>query len=186
MTNSARTLIGIPCQETVKSRTAFDLFHLKGDVKLIMQRGADVAYNRNKWAQHAIEGKFSHLLFIDSDMSFEPDTLERMLKHDKDILGLAANRKKLPLESVVKPLNKQEENGILPKELFEVESCGTGIMLIKTPVFEYLEAPWFDFEYVDGERVGEDVSFCRLARNRGYEIWVDPQIPVRHLGEYAF
>jgi len=58
-------------------------------------------------------------------------------------------------------------------------------MLIKTPVLEKIGAPWFEFSY-EPERVGEDVNFCRKARKAGYNIWVDPTIQVRHLGEYAF
>lgn len=179
-------LIGVPCSETIKTRTAFSLFNLRGQATLIMQMGCDVAHNRNKLAQQAIDGSYSHLLFVDSDMSFNPDTLERMLAHDKDILGLAANRRKLPLESVVKPLNEAEVHGALPTTLFEAASVGTGMMLIKTDVFRKLDAPWFEFEYVDGERIGEDVSFCSKARDYGYQIWCDPVIPILHVGEYMY
>lgn len=178
-----KVLIGIPCNDEIKSQTAFDLFHLRGASGLAMQRGCDVAHNRNKLVILAKD--YTHLLFIDSDMSFNPDTLERMLEHDKDILGLAANRRRLPLESVVKPLDGDITKPI-PTTLFEAESCGTGIMLIKTEVFEHVPAPWFEFEYIGGERIGEDVSFCRKAKEAGYEIWVDPTIPVRHIGSYAY
>lgn len=178
-------LIGVPCTDTIKSRTAFSLFNLRAEASLVMQIGADVAHNRNRLVTQALEG-YSHILFVDADMSFEPDTLKRMRKWDKDILGLAANRRKLPLESVVKPLDGDITKP-LPTELFEAESCGTGVMLIKTEVFKKLPAPWFDFSYDDnGERVGEDVGFCRLAREHGYKIWVDPSIPVRHIGEYLY
>lgn len=177
-------VIGIPCGETIKSHTALSLFNLKHhDAKLVMQRSADVAENRNRLAQTALDMQASHILFVDSDMSFHPDTLDRMLAHNKDILGLAANRKKLPLESVVKSFG---EKGELPKELFEAKSCGTGLMLIKTEVFRNLEKPWFDFAYIEGERYSEDVLFCALARENGYQIWVDPTIGVGHCGEYVY
>ncbi len=179
-----KVLVGIPCGDTVKARTAFSLFQLRGAHSLIMQIGSDIAHNRNKLVAQAMD--FTHLLFIDADMSFAPDTLERMLKHDKDILGLAANHRRLPLESVVKPLTNEDLHKPLPIDLFECASVGTGVMLIKTDVLNTISAPWFDFEYVDGERVGEDVSFCRKAREVGYSIWVDPTIPVRHLGEYQY
>lgn len=179
-------LIGVPCGEYIKSRTAFDLFNLNTyDVRLTMERGCDVASNRNKLAQRAIDGNYSHLLFIDSDMSFPPDTLARLIKHDKDIVGVAINRRSLPLESNVKPLSKEDVDKPLPTELFEATSVGTGIMLIKTDVFKNLEYPWFDFEYLEGERYGEDVTFCLLAGMK-YKIWVDPTIPARHIGEYLY
>lgn len=177
-------LVGVPCTDTIKVRTAQSLFGLKGNIHLVFQRGADLADNRNKLAQLA-EG-YSHLLFVDSDMEFNPDTLQRMLAHKQDIVGLAANRRKLPLESVVKPLDGDVTKP-LPTTLFEAASCGTGVMLINTKVFKDIPAPWFDFLYTEeGERIGEDVRFCRLARDHGYSIWVDPTIPVRHIGEYLF
>lgn len=179
-------LVGIPCSDTVKTRFAYSLFNLKGDYHISMQIGCDVAHNRNKIVTQLLDKDYTHVLFVDSDMQFEPDTLQRMLEHDKDILGLAANRRKLPLESVVKPLDGDITKP-LPKELFEAESCGTGMMLIKSGVFEYLPAPWFEFTYDEkGERVGEDVEFCRKARMAGYDIHVDPTIPIKHLGEYGY
>lgn len=180
-----KTLVGVPCSESIKSRTAFSLFNLKGNIELAFQIGSDVAHNRNLLAMRSIEGKFSHLLLIDSDMTFEPDTLRQMLAQNKDIVGLAANHRRLPLQSVVKPLDGDVSKP-LPTQLFEAASCGTGVMLIRTSVFENILVPWFEFEYVDGERIGEDVNFCRKAREAGFKICVDPTIPVRHVGEYLY
>ena len=180
-------LIGVPCGENVKARTAFSLFNLRGGPSLSMEIGADIAYNRNKLVMQALKGDYTHIFFVDSDMVFEKDTIEKMRAQNKDIVGLAANRRKLPLESVVKPLHKDDENKPLPTVVFEAASCGTGVMLIKTDVFRKIPAPWFDFEYDEkGDRVGEDVGFCRKAREAGYKIWVDPTIPVRHVGEYLY
>lgn len=180
-------LIGVPASDTIKTRTAFSLFHLADtDVALVMQMGCDVVENRNKLAHIALEEGYSHILFVDSDMTFNPDTLTKMLAHDKDILGLAANHRRFPLQSVVKPLNEEDINKPLPTELFEAQSCGTGVMLIKTEVFKNLPEPWFKFTYENGERIGEDVNFCLSAREAGYKIYVDPTIPVRHIGEYLY
>ncbi len=178
-------LLGVPCGDTIKSRTAFSLLTLKGDFVPAFEMGCDVADNRNKLAARSLD--FSHLLFIDSDMVIEPDTLMRMHARNVDILGLAANRRKLPLESVVKPLDTADIHQPLPTDLFKAESCGTGVMLIRTSVFKKMEAPWFEFSYDgNGKRIGEDVGFCLKARKAGYSIWVDPTIPVKHLGEYPY
>lgn len=36
------------------------------------------------------------------------------------------------------------------------------------------------------EVLGEDYSFCRLARKAGFEVWCDPLFDVHHYGEYPF
>ena len=186
MAMNPRVLIGVPCGETLHSRTAFSLFNLRGKATLEIQISADIAQNRNRLVERALHGDYTHLLFVDSDMFFAPDTLERMLAHDKDILGLACNRRKLPLESVVKPLKVEDENKPLPTKLFEAKSVGTGMLLIKTDVLKTLTHPIFDFQYRNGKRFGEDVLFCEKAREAGYQIWVDPTIPVNHIGTYLY
>lgn len=178
-------LIGIPSDGNITARTAFSVFNLKGAFDVTFAIGCDVAHNRNKLAAGALD-KYTHLLMVDSDMEFNPDTLERMLAHDKPILGLAANHRRLPLESVVKPLKEADVHKELPKELFQAMSCGTGVMLIKSEVFKKIPAPWFEFSYENGERIGEDVSFCMKAAKQDIPVFVDPTIAVRHWGEYAY
>jgi hypothetical protein len=187
-----KTLIGVPCGNEIKSRTAFSLFNLKGQADLVMQMGCDVADNRNKLAKLAIEKGYDHLLFIDSDMVVNPNTLSRMLALKKPIVGLAANHRRLPLESNVKPLDGDITKPI-PEEPFMAESVGTGVMLISRDVLKKLseDGPVFEFSYMHDKdlwdtRIGEDVNFCGKARAFGYEIWVDPTIPVRHVGEYLY
>lgn len=180
-----KTLIGMPCGESIKSRTAFSLYYLEAD-ELRMQRGCDVAENRNKLARHALDNGFTHILFVDSDMQFPPDTLKRLLTLDKDIVGIVAHHKKLPLESNVKPLTEEEAGKPFPTEPFQCGAIGTGIMLVKTTVFSELPEPWFYFSYKDGQRQGEDFNFCTNAREHGFEVWADPTIPIKHVGEYLY
>jgi GT2 family glycosyltransferase len=183
----SKVLVGVPCGDFVKSKTAFSLLHLIGPSAYTMQTGSDLADNRNRIVAQTLneENNFSHLLFIDSDMVFTPDLLQRMLKHDFDILGIPCNKRRLPLENNVQPLNPDDKD--MPSTLFEAASVGTGVMLIKTRVFKKLPAPWFEFSYdEEGKRVGEDVSFCRKAREQGFRIYCDPTISVQHLGLYAY
>ncbi len=179
-------LIGMPCGNTISSKTAFALFQLAGpDVRLQMKMSIDVADNRNVLCQYALDKGFSHIFMVDADVTFNGDVIHKMLARNKDILGLAYNHRRLPLESVVSPLNEEDKNKPIPTDLFEANWVGTGGMLIKTNVLEKVPKPWFEFTY-EPERVSEDVNFCRRARKAGYSIFVDPTIPVRHIGEYLF
>lgn len=188
-----KVLIAMPCLDSIKSKTAYSLFNLRrnDDWRLVMQNGCDIAHNRNQLVDIAINEDYTHILFIDSDMQFNPDTLDKMLEHNTDIIGLLCHQRKLPPVAVFMPL-EQEGNTkdevvdfVLPKELFEVLWVGTGILLIKVDVFKKLEKPFFEFGY-DGRRIGEDVYFCRKAREAGFKIMVDPTLATRHIGEYAY
>ena len=186
--------IGLPTVGTVKTDTVFSLIRMiknsKFEYVIITKSGSILHWNREHIVKQAIEAKCTHVLFIDSDMYFEADAAERLLKRNKDIVGVQYNLRKLPLTSTVKII---DENGKeLMKEyrngLVKVAAVATGFMLIKTSVFEKLSEPWFFWESNDkGEVVtGEDSWFCRKARQAGYDIWLDSKIVMKHIGEHYY
>ena len=159
------------------------------DWTLITKEGSIVHWNRESIVKRAIEEKCSHVLFVDTDMVFEADAAERLLKRDKDIIGVDCNTRKLPTVSTLKI---HDENGDIINEekdgLLKCAGVGTGFMLIKSSVFEKLSHPWFMFESDDrGEvKYGEDMWFARLARKAGFEIFADLTIKVGHIGDYIY
>jgi hypothetical protein len=74
-------------------------------------------------------------------------------------------------------------------DLIEVNYVGMGLMIIKKGVLESLEYPWFigwPIEYEkDGElyrgMVREDAGLCRRLQEKGYKIYVDPCVNIKHL-----
>ena len=159
------------------------------DWTLITKEGSIVHWNRESIVQKAIEENCSHVLFVDTDMVFDADAAGRLLRRDKDIIGVDYNTRKLPTVSTVKI---HDENGDFIKEekdgLLKCAGVGTGFMLIKTLVFTKLSHPWFMFESNDkGEVVyGEDMWFCNKARKAGFEIFADLTIKVGHIGDYIY
>ena len=125
---------------------------------------------------------------VDDDMIFPSDTLERLLAHKKDIVGVAykpRNDKKdthIPLDKV------HADNPDLPKELFECEAVGTGIMLINAKILYDIKQPFFFFEsHETGFTIqGEDWMFCKKAKEAGFKVWCDPSIDIGHLGFKIF
>ena len=65
-----------------------------------------------------------------------------------------------------------------------------GVMMVKREVFEKVEQPWFAIPYstTGGHYIGEDVFFCRKAREAGYEILVDHALSqeVKHIGTFEY
>jgi hypothetical protein len=180
----------MPSNGAIKAKTAFSIFHmvLRAPCKLNlgMEMGCDIVTNRTNLVNAAIKDGATHILFVDWDMYFMPELLDTLLHRNKDIIGINANFRRFPLVSVTKQLNP----GIQPPtdEPFECQSVGTGVMLVKLSVFKNLPKPWFKFEY-DAEgnpAVGEDDFFCREAQKAGFEVWCDPTIPVKHIGDFLY
>jgi hypothetical protein len=157
--------------------------------------------------------QWTHLLFLDTDIVVEADVLDRLLAHHAPIVCAPApivHRRPSPARaptgltigsnimffedpdrrgSAIEPeaLNinyKQSDPDDWPNHPFTCDAAGFGVTLIQRNVLESLEAPWCKFVgHLAGERVGEDFYFFRKARAAGYEILVDPTIPVDHYKE---
>lgn len=183
-----RVQIGIGCQGTVMSKTLASIMGVlitshEKVYRYTMRQGGDITSARTFCTQDAIEKKATHIFFVDSDMSFPSDTLDRLLAHDKEIVTVEYNRRKLPLESITAPLEERSET-----ELYKARVMGGGCLLIKLSVFEKITKPWFNFgRGKDGMPVmGEDTWFLNMARDVGIDSWIDPTIKVGHIGEFLF
>lgn len=186
--NKAKVVIGMPVSDSVamKAKTALaigqTILKSKVVVDYILKISCDIVANRTALVKDALAQGATHLLFVDSDMLFPPDALEKMLSHDKDIVGVEYNKRQFPLEPVFVQPNKQDT-------LYKSQVVGTGLMLIKLSIFKKMvNDPWFSFgRNAQGETtLGEDVWFCRTAGDAGFEVWVDPTIKVFHLGEFGY
>ena len=186
-----KVIIGMPCTEMMKSKTAHAISCLTiGDptiIDFLMMQSCDISSSRMWLVKQAIKKEATHLLFVDSDMLFPTNTLTKLLARDKDIIGVEYNKRKFPLETVTAYLPNIEKSETEP---FKVGVAGTGVMLIKLSLFSdpKLDKNWFSFgRNAEGENViGEDGWFCNTARDAGYDVWIDPTIKVLHLGEYGY
>lgn len=186
-----RVHLGLGVQSTVMSKTLASIMGvlITSHDKVTgysMRQGGDIVSARTFCVQDALEKKATHIFFVDSDMNFPPDTLERLLAHDKDIVTVEYNRRKLPVESVTTPLEKKS------KTLYKARNIGGGCLLIKLAIFERqlapLAKPWFNFgrDKTGKVVIGEDTWFANTARDAGIDSWIDPTIDVKHIGEYLF
>lgn len=175
-----RGTIGIPHGDFVTADFNSSLIGLQGteNVCISMIKGSFVTKARNDIVNQ-IRGDW--LFFIDSDMKFPPDTLTRLLAHDKDIVGGLCFRKVKPFNpTIYDRINERHYHWrmVYPKDkLFEVDATGCACLLIKRRVFEKMKDPWF--QYTD--RLSEDLLFCEKAQQCGFKIWIDPTIKPLHM-----
>ena len=159
----------------------------------IPTEGFNTAENRNFTVAQAIKNNCSHILFSDDDMCYAEDALERLLSHDKDIIGALYSVRRQPPALVIE--YKKDSGVNNDKEarsatnIFECEAIGTGLMLVKTEVFKKIQSPFFGYKWFENGMVkmSTDWFFCEKARKAGISIWADPLIKnVGHLGEFNY
>ena len=97
---SIKITIGIPCNRQFKSKTVESLFgivtHSKHDFNFVIAtEGYTISENRAYIVAQALKNKSDYLLFIDDDMVFDSDTLDRLLSCKKDIVGVVYHSRKL-------------------------------------------------------------------------------------------
>lgn len=190
MANKPKILVALTCQRFVFSRTTFSLIQAALNAKgyvfdFYMEMGADIASSRNRVVQAARTRGATHLLFVDYDMYFPPDAIAKLLAADKDIIGAAYNFRKDPPQSTAVPVDEPSPTD----KPYKCQALGAGLLLIKMNVFEKLKQPWFMFGYTEkGELYyGEDTYFCQRAiKECGFDVWADPTLNVKHLGEYLY
>jgi hypothetical protein len=131
---------------------------------------------------------------IDTDMKFPPYGITRLIERDKDIIGGFYVRKTSDHRPLIFEFNEDtnfEEIFEFPRDKpFQVDGVATGFLLVKKSVFQKFAseniAPFDCVPALSGRPLGEDLSFCKKARQLGFEIWCDPTIPLGHIGTEVF
>lgn len=184
----AKILVCVPSMDFVSSNFAQSLAMLqKGDneTAIAFQVGSLIYDARNKLAKKALEMEADWTMWFDSDMTFEPDTMLRLLEHKAPIVSGAYFRRCPPYHLVAfgecDPTTGKHSDLPLPTETVKCGGVGFGCVLVSTDVlFEVASRFTNWFEPING--FGEDLSFCWRARECGYDILLDPSISCGHLG----
>jgi hypothetical protein len=199
---SRSVAILVPARDTVMTSFAYDLaramsFHTATTddrVLLYTSHGTLIASQRMELARQALEEKADYLLWLDSDMRFPRETIGHLMLRDKPIVAANYATRRMP----VKPVAMMDNDGEIGRVytapdsegLQPVDYIGMGVMMVKREVFEKVEAPWFAIPYstIGNHYIGEDVFFCRKAREAGYEVLVDHDLShqVKHIGTFEY
>jgi hypothetical protein len=161
---------------------------------------------RNRMTYDAVYlRKFEEILWIDSDIAFNPDDVTRIRSWNQPIVAAAYPMKGWPVMTV-QPLTGKTLEFKEGGSLEEVMCAATGFLYIQSKVFVDLQQslclpecntsfnspqiPFYkpDVWTIDGEQyyLGEDFSFCMRARQCGYKIWLDTGIKLGHIGKYVY
>lgn len=160
-------------------------------VNVYLLEGSNIAENRLKLVKRAMESGGTHVVFIDDDMSFPNDMLQRLLAHNLPIVACNYPRRR-PHKGFV--AGKLDGTMMLTMAtstgLEEALWTGFGFAVIEIEVFKRLSLPWFVNAWV-AEAQGfttEDIPFCAKVREAGYRILIDHDASkqVQHCGTYEY
>ena len=195
-----KTLIAIPCMDTVPVQFMQSLLYLEkiGDVRTAIESGSLIYDSRNLLLETAIHGEFDRILWFDSDMEFQPDTMQRLCNDIDDsgcdiVSGLYIKRKP-PFDPVIfsECCLRQEGEWKMPShkcykdyprdQLFEVEAFGFGCVMMTMDAVKKITDAFGTRLFMPLPGFGEDLSFCMRARNVGIKLWCDSRIVLGHIG----
>ena len=166
----------------------------------IVQAGSSIVMGRNTVVEQFLGTEAEWLFMVDSDMTFEPDSLVRLLA--------AADPKLRPVvgglcfgmrNGEVFPTIFAERDGEMyvvktwpENTVTKVSATGAAFLLVHRSVFVKMAerfakpCPWFADEVLpSGELRGEDVTFCVRAESLGFPIFVHTGVKVGHVKQHT-
>ena len=161
---------------------------------------------RNALVYEFLQSDCTDLLFIDADVIVKAEDVMRLLAQstDKDVAAGLYPRRALDKNFFVDIPHDENGDMIFDGSMLKVNRIGTGFMMIKRYVLEKLikdHPEWiyetkpdeggnayavFDFDIINGKYTGEDYLFCDRVREAGFEVWVDVEISLPHVGQEEF
>lgn len=138
------------------------------------------------------------LVFIDSDLEWNPEGFVRLLTHDVELIGGTYPQKNNWKQWAHR--NYTDENGIPmgnpDTKTILCETIPAGFMRITRAAMDRMHSKYPNKRKVPGSAIKkelydwfgelfEDVVFCNRFRNAGGEIWLDPNITFTHYGMHG-
>lgn len=163
---------------------------------LDQRSGPNVARARNILVERFLATTHEWLWMVDTDMTWSPDALDRLMDDGKDVVGglcFGVGEGRL-IPTIFDTITLAGEDVIVRVESYprdRLVSCaatGAAFLLIHRSVLEAVRDrefsaafPWFQETERDGYPVGEDVTFCLRAGECGHRVHVDTRVKVGHV-----
>lgn len=193
-----KIMIAIPCMSTLPTKFlwALECMHRLPNTYTSILENSLIHDARNEFVTIAISNNVDRVMWLDSDMTFEPDTLIKMSKHldsGKEMVTGLCFKRVIPTEPVIyKAFHEEHEPSFhyrpekyldYPKDaVFQIAGCGFACCMTSTNLLKDIwdkYGPPFSFT----GNIGEDQSFCLRATQMDRKIWCDSTIKVGHIGQ---
>lgn len=203
-----KVMIGTPCYDG-----RIDVWYVNSLVNTIkMSKSLDVEITpmwvsfdallqraRNDTIQIALESGMDDLIFIDSDIEWQPEWFFKLLDYDVDIVGGTYPKKSDREEYVTRQIIKRPITG--GSDLIEVDGLGTGFVKLSRRALQYLwncSKPYIDPKdnkerrmicdvvIEGGSMISEDIHMFNKLQRGGFKIYLDTSMTCNHTGPKKF
>lgn len=158
-----------------------------------------LVHSRNILRDYILENNYDYLLSLEQDIIAPKDTINRLIRHNKDVVTavyfklveksyfeknkLIKKAKELyPVLFQFAPKEMHDKmRFVLPSEVqgdkfFKVRGCGLGCILMSKKVLKKIS-----FKTVKGNTSYDDLWFCDDAIKNGFDIYADTSVKCKHL-----
>lgn len=202
-----KVMIGTPCYDgrldvwyTNSLCNTIKMSYLK-DVEIIpmwISFDALLQRARNDTIDVALQMEVDELIWIDSDIEWQPEWFFKLLDYDVDIVGGTYPKKGDKEEYVVRQITRRQP---LDNGLIEVDGLGTGFVKMSKKAMQYLwdtSAKYtdpkdnkerrmiFDVVLQNESLVSEDIHAFNKLTAGGFKVYLDPTITCNHIGPNKF
>ena len=207
-----RIAICIPVMDQVSTMFARSLANLmhkcgldKKHISIHMSYGSNVISQRHSLAQEALSTTADFLLWLDSDITFPSDLIDRLLNRKAKLVGVPYTTRIRPIRSTAFRSTmdynaRMNSSGGGTSGLERIAALGFGCVLIHRDVFEKMqsteyrskfdktEPPWFGVKFENDSVMGEDIYFFEKAADAGFQAYADFELAksISHIGSKAY
>jgi len=192
---AVRSLLSLQAHITQKGHTVtFD----------IVAGGSILPKVRNGIVKRFIDSGADVLVFIDSDMVYDAETIEKLVDAPFDVSIANYRKRNNEVTYMAEPIRRDGEvigHQVDGETWLRTERGGTGIMAIKRgvittmvncyPKLAYMDNGesipcLFDFRMVGGQYMGEDYTFCQRWTGIGGKIYILANVFIGHIGDIVY
>lgn len=194
-----KTLICVPCMDMVHTSFMRSLLSLRpvGDVRFGITRSTLIYDARNLLADQAVKEGYDFTLWLDSDMTFEPDIMERLfarMEEGHDLVSGLYFTRRTPFRPVLfDQCRVFEKDGVQGSTLvwydnyaedsvFKIEACGFGGVMVRVDLLKRIKDA-FGTPFSPLFALGEDLSFAIRANALGADMVCDSSIKLGHVAQ---
>ncbi len=163
---------------------------------VFMSYDALIQRARNDLFGLAVEGEYDDMIFIDSDMEWNPMWVMELLAREEDVVGGTCRKKTDDAEIYVA---KTQDLTYHKNGLIKCEGLGTGFVKLSRKAFMAVweASPEYqnegktrrmvcDVQVVNGQLYSEDTVLFKKLRDAGFDCWLNPSMTCAHIGTKKF